>query len=110
MDSCRVARRIALPSQPRTARRDAESVSTLATKDMHAPVQSFPVSRRAGRRLVVERQSLVSGLGREWSAAGVCLFSLSRGARRVAWPAACVVPLCISPSLATKQHKRSDEV
>jgi hypothetical protein len=110
MNSCRVARRVASMNRRQNACARTGKRERLATKDMHYAVQSFSVSQEAGRLavVVVERRLVGRSLVCESSAAGVRFLSPCRGARRVAWRAAPGVPLCIPPSLVTKQRKGSD--
>lgn len=112
MNSCRVARRVALSTGRQSACAGAGKRARLATKDMHCSVQFSCLGRRADLWLVVaagEQPSAVGRLGRGAGIAGVPLLLMRRVARRVAWPAAPVLPPCISVSLVTKERERSDE-
>jgi hypothetical protein len=105
MTSRRIARRIALSRCHQNTCVDAESGEILATKDMHYPVQFFPVRRVAAQAWLVPGKLEPTVGERRYgaSAAGVRPSPSRGGARRVVLCCSVLPPLSIPFSLATKE-------
>jgi hypothetical protein len=106
----RIARRVALSKCHQNTCITATSCETLATKDMHYPVQCFSVRREAGRAWIVSGE-LGPTVGESWHGArmaGVRSSPSRGGGRRVVSGFSVLLSLSLPSTLVTKEATRKE--